>query len=75
MSRYDELDKTILAKLRICSRRWSDLHAEMERLHPGAYFGRHESWRITDGRLQALRRKGLIRAVRVGSGSFWEVVP
>lgn len=40
----------------------------------GAQYYPNEEWRVVDRRLQALRRKGVIRSVKGTIGPVWEVV-
>lgn len=69
MTGYDELDKAILASIERGNRQFYLIHASVEKLTEPHALKHH--FRVTDRRLQALRKRGLIE---YGHGE-WSLTP
>jgi len=77
MSQYDELDARILAAIELRKNPLYASHVSEEAKRLAQATGR-EDYRVVDGRLQALRRKGRIEHLSKTEGhgkAGWQLVP
>lgn len=74
MSRYADMDAEILRLLADQPLTWGQVHSRLTRSFPGAFpTNPTTEWRLTDRRLQSLRKAGKIKSERERSTSVWSL--
>lgn len=74
MDKYDDLDAHITRILSAGPMTWIQVHERARAACPGAYsIKADKDWRLTDRRLQALRKAGRIRNDRRGRSVLWSL--